>query len=208
MSTHTSTKKGRDFRRVVTEEHESLVRFAELLKLRSLSLSTQAEYMRYVRKLGRRMKCDPAGLEESQVRAHLLHLKEAHHYSPSSMRTAVSAMRGFYGRLLGHDWKLFDLVRSPEAWWTFNAARFVLPRSDDSARVAWAESRPSVETIRATVVPVLLEILTTTDDEDLAEATMPALASFDQVGRNAEAILDVDLPIDVGDLLAAVDAEI
>jgi hypothetical protein len=46
MSTHTSTKKGRDFRRVVTEEYESLVRFAELLKLRSLSLSTQADVAR------------------------------------------------------------------------------------------------------------------------------------------------------------------
>jgi len=114
MSTHTSTKKGRDFRRVVTEEYESLGRFADLLKLRSLSIATQAEYMRYVRKLAGRMKCDPALLDESQVRAHLLHLKSAYHYSPSSMRTAVSAMRGFYGKLLGQDWKLFDLVRCPD----------------------------------------------------------------------------------------------
>lgn len=31
------------------------------------------------------------------------------------MRTAVSAMRAFYGLHLGRDWKLFDLVRSPSA---------------------------------------------------------------------------------------------
>lgn len=41
--------------------------------------------------------------------------QDERHYSPSSMRTAVSAMRAFYGLHLGRDWKLFDLVRSPSA---------------------------------------------------------------------------------------------
>jgi site-specific recombinase XerD len=85
------------------------------LRLRSLAAATQAEYLRFVRKLATRHGGDPAALEESQVRAHLLHLKDAHHYSPSSMRTAVAAMRAYYGRHLGRDWKLFDLVRSPSA---------------------------------------------------------------------------------------------
>jgi hypothetical protein len=49
------------------------------------------------------------------VRAHLLHLKDEHHYSPSSMRTAVAAMRAYYGLHPGRDSKLFDLVRSPSA---------------------------------------------------------------------------------------------
>jgi site-specific recombinase XerD len=31
------------------------------------------------------------------------------------MRTAVAAMRAYYGLHLGRDWKLFDLVRSPSA---------------------------------------------------------------------------------------------
>lgn len=93
---------------------DSLVRFADLLKLRSLAVSTQAEYLRYVRKLASRVGRDPADLDEAQVRAHLLHLKDAHHYSPSSMRTAVAAMRAYYGLHLGRDWKLFDLVRSPD----------------------------------------------------------------------------------------------
>jgi integrase len=31
------------------------------------------------------------------------------------MRTACAAMRAFYGLHLGHEWKLFDLVRSPDA---------------------------------------------------------------------------------------------
>ncbi len=114
MSSHKSTKTGGAAPAVLPSDPESLVRFAELLKLRSLALSTQAEYLRYVRKLAARVRRDPAGLEEAEVRAHLLHLKEAHAYSPSSMRTAVAAMRAYYGLHLGHEWKLFDLVRSPD----------------------------------------------------------------------------------------------
>ena len=111
---NTSTRKGRNFRCVATEPYQSLTRFADMLKLRSLSDSTRHEYSRYVRKLAERVKRDPATLDEAELRAHLLRLKTEHHYSPSTMRTAVCAMRNFYGHLLGHDWKLFDLVRSPD----------------------------------------------------------------------------------------------
>jgi site-specific recombinase XerD len=113
MSSHKSTAKGCAAKAALADP-ESLVRFADLLKLRSLAASTQAEYLRYVRKLAARVGRDPADLDEAQVRAHLLHLKDAHHYSPSSMRAAVAAMRAYYGLHLGHDWKLFDLVRSPD----------------------------------------------------------------------------------------------
>lgn len=113
MSTHKTTVKGHG-NQVVAPDPESLVRFAELLKLRSLAYSTQAEYLRYIRKLAVKVKRDPSDLDEAQVRAHLLYLKDAHQYSASSMRTAVAAMRCYYGLLLGRDWKLFDLVRSPD----------------------------------------------------------------------------------------------
>jgi len=88
---------------VVATDSISLVRFAELLKLRSLAASTQSEYLRYVRKLAARVKRDPCELDETQVRAHLLHLKDAQKYSPSSMRAVVAAMRCYYGLHLGHD---------------------------------------------------------------------------------------------------------
>jgi hypothetical protein len=58
MSSHTSTKKGAI--KPVVAGYESLVRFAELLKLRTLAASTQAEYLRYLRKLAARVKRDPA----------------------------------------------------------------------------------------------------------------------------------------------------
>ncbi|MBK8478320.1 MAG: tyrosine-type recombinase/integrase [Opitutaceae bacterium] len=108
---NTSTK--RDRVRTPSQDCETLVRFAELLKLRGLAQSTQDEYLRFARKLLERLDCDPTAVTELQLRAHLLRLKEEHSYSPSSMRTAVAAMRALFGLHLGHDWKLFDLVRAP-----------------------------------------------------------------------------------------------
>lgn len=113
MSKHKSTKRG-STRAPIVPDCESLVRFAESLKLRGLSDGTQEQYLRYIRKLSARLGgADPATLDEVALRAHLLHLKEAHQYSPSSMRSAVAAMRAFFGMHLGRDWRLFDLVRAP-----------------------------------------------------------------------------------------------
>jgi integrase len=114
MPSHKSTKKGSAAPAVLPTDPESLVRFADTLQLRSLAPTTRIEYVRYVRKLGQRAGVDPVGLDEAHVREHLLHLKIDHDYSPSSMRTACAALSAFYGLHLGHDWKLFDLVRSPD----------------------------------------------------------------------------------------------
>jgi integrase/recombinase XerD len=112
-SAHASTLRGT--KKKHAPDAESVARFIETLKLRSLAPATQEEYLRFVRKLAARHGGDPAGLDEAAVRAHLLRLKDDHHYSASSMRTAVAAMRAYYGLHLGRDWKLFDLVRSPSA---------------------------------------------------------------------------------------------
>lgn len=114
MSTHKSTKGKRGGHIVLPTDHQSLVRFADLLQLRSLAYSTRAEYLRYVRRLGVHAKADPATLSEEQVRAHILKLKTEHAYSSSSMRTAVAAFSAFYNLHLGNAWKLFGLVRSPD----------------------------------------------------------------------------------------------
>lgn len=112
-SVHASTRRGT--KKIHAPDCESVARFADTMRLRSLAATTQTEYLRFVRKLTAHIQGDPATLGEAQVRAYLLHLKDAQHYSPSSMRTAVAAMRAFYGLHLGRDWKLFDLVRSPSA---------------------------------------------------------------------------------------------
>ena len=94
--------------------YDSLRLLEEALTLRSLARSTREEYHRYVRKLGERARCDPAALDEVQVRAHLLRLKEVQRYSASSMRSACAALQFFFHHVVGRDWKLFDLVRCPD----------------------------------------------------------------------------------------------
>jgi len=101
--------------KAVPTENDSLIRFAELLQLRSLAEGTQKMYLNFMRKLGARVGTDPATMKEEQAREYLLYLKNKLGYSPSSMRTAAASMRAFYGLMLGHDWRLFEVVRSPDA---------------------------------------------------------------------------------------------
>ncbi len=110
MPNNKSTRRGRSGAPLVPDS-ATLVRFAETLKLRGLAAATQSEYVRFARKLLERVKCPPEAVTEEQLRGHLLALKQEHGYSPSSMRTAVAAMRALFGTHLGRDWKLFDLVR-------------------------------------------------------------------------------------------------
>ena len=112
MPSNKSTTRGRQGEPLVPDS-PTLLRFAETLKLRGLAKATQEEYLRFARRLLERLHCAPEAVTEEQLRAHLLALKEEHQYSPSSMRTAVAAMRSLFGRHLGRDWKLFDLVRAP-----------------------------------------------------------------------------------------------
>ena len=114
MTNHKSTaKKAKAAPTVRASDPDSLVRFADLLKLRHRSRATQEEYMRYVRRLADRKKCDPAVLDEPQVREHLLYLRDACGHSPSTIRTAAAAFTAFYRLHLNRDWRLFDLVRAP-----------------------------------------------------------------------------------------------
>lgn len=113
MSNKSTKKKAKAVSPVFASDPDSLVRFADLLKLRSLAVSTQEEYARFVRRLGARAKRDPAELDEAQVRAHLLYLRDDCGRSPSTIRTAAAAFSAFYRLHLGRDWRLFDLVRTP-----------------------------------------------------------------------------------------------
>ena len=94
--------------------YPSLTRLAEALSLRSLAKRTVEDYLRYLRKLGSWAQADPACLDEARVRQHLLHLKGERRYSASSMRCACAAITFFYRHVVGVEWRLFDLVRSPE----------------------------------------------------------------------------------------------
>ena len=64
-STHASTLRGGATKKNHAPDAESLVRFAETMKLRSLAAATQEEYLRFVRKVATRHGGDPAALEEA-----------------------------------------------------------------------------------------------------------------------------------------------
>ena len=68
MSTHKTTARGQAAT-ATRPDHDSVARFVELLKLRTLAASTQAEYLRYIRKLATRAGRDTAALDEPAVRA-------------------------------------------------------------------------------------------------------------------------------------------
>ena len=114
MSQNQTTKKTAGAPVPGVYHYDSLRRLDEALSLRSMAKATREEYRRYVRKLAERVSRDPAELDEVQVRAHLLHLKERQAYSASTMRSACAALRFFYHHVAGRDWKLFDLVRCPD----------------------------------------------------------------------------------------------
>jgi integrase len=99
---------------VLPSDPQSLKDFAELLRLRSLADSTQAEYLRNVRRLSSQTARDPVTLTEPDLRAYVLKLKDESQLSPSSMRTAAAALEAFYIHHLGHTWALFSLLRCPD----------------------------------------------------------------------------------------------
>jgi integrase/recombinase XerD len=94
--------------------YPSIAKLSEDLCLRSLSSRTRGEYVRYIGKLALHCGKDPALLQEHEGRAYLLYLKEQKRYAPSSMRIATAALRFFYNAVLGHNWQLFALVRTPD----------------------------------------------------------------------------------------------
>ncbi len=99
---------------LLPSDPKSLAAFAELLKLRSLSESTQKEYLRNIRRLAAQTSRDPAILLESDLRAYIIKLKDESHYAASTLRTAVAAFHTFYNLHLGHQWTLFSLIRCPD----------------------------------------------------------------------------------------------
>jgi site-specific recombinase XerD len=114
MSSNKTTRKSAGAPAPRVFQYDSLRLLDEALTLRSLAAATREEYHRYVRKLGERAQCDPAALDEAQVRAHLLRMKEVQRYSASTMRSGCAALQFFFHHVAGREWKLFDLVRCPD----------------------------------------------------------------------------------------------
>ena len=71
------------------------------LKLRNLRPSTQATYLRCVRKLAEHYMRSPDTLTEDEVRGFLLYLLEERKIGPSMQKVYVAALKFLYGTTLG-----------------------------------------------------------------------------------------------------------
>ncbi len=92
---------------------DDLSAFDATMRLRGLADATRAEYLRYLVRLGRYAGVHPAGLEEVEVRAHLLDLLGRRRYAAATIRIVHGALRLFYRVHLGRDWRLLGVVRAP-----------------------------------------------------------------------------------------------
>jgi site-specific recombinase XerD len=76
-------------------------RLIEEIELRGFSPHTKNCYVRWVADLARFRYASPDQITDEQVREYLLHLLHQRRLSPSSLIVAVSALRFFYGRVIG-----------------------------------------------------------------------------------------------------------
>ncbi len=85
-------------------------RLGEDMRLRDFSERTQGGYALAVKLFLRWADTEPDQLEEAQIRAYVLYLRQKGQ-APSSINIAVCALRFFVTYTLQRDWGVFDLLR-------------------------------------------------------------------------------------------------
>ena len=85
-------------------------RMREDMQLRDFSERTRGAYELAVKLFLRWAECEPEALDEAQVRAYVLHLREKGQ-SPSTINIAVCGMRFFFTYTVPRDWRVFELLR-------------------------------------------------------------------------------------------------
>jgi site-specific recombinase XerD len=90
-------------------------KFIEDMQLRGLAPKTQTAYVNAVRDLAAYFGKSPDAIDEVELRAYFLYLKNGRKVSPSAFRVALCAIKLFYERTLRREWTIFDLVRPVKA---------------------------------------------------------------------------------------------
>lgn len=89
--------------------HSSITKFQQFVELKDFKPPTRKEYVRYVRRMAEHFQCDPAALDQEQLRAYFLFLRQVKKFSGSAMSIAKAALQLFFREHLGHrDWKVFS----------------------------------------------------------------------------------------------------
>jgi integrase/recombinase XerD len=95
------------------ELDEYLDRMLQDLQLRSMSLDTQDNYVRAVRKLSEHFTKPPDSITEEELREYFLYLRNERHFSFSASNLALCGIKFFYTHTLKRDWPTLEFVRAP-----------------------------------------------------------------------------------------------
>jgi len=95
--------------------HPSILQFKQLVELKDYRLPTKKEYVRYLWKLAEHFDCDPASLNENQLRQYFLFLRQEMQVSASVMKGAKWALRCYYRECVKvTGWTVFEDLRVAE----------------------------------------------------------------------------------------------
>lgn len=86
-------------------------RMSEDLKLTGKSERTQTAYLRAVRQLSDFAKKSPTAVNEQEVRAFFLYLKDDCQFAYGSLRVALSGVKFFFLHTCKRDWEIFRMLK-------------------------------------------------------------------------------------------------
>jgi len=89
-------------------------RMIEDMQLRNLALNTQISYIQQVSCFARHFGKSPAELGEEEIRAYQVYLTSEKKLAPSSIHTAVAAVRFLYRVTLKKEWAFEDVLPLPK----------------------------------------------------------------------------------------------
>ena len=89
-------------------------RMTEDMQVRNLSPLTQALYLQQVSRFARKFGKSPQALGPEEIRAYQVYLTNEAKLAPSSIRTAVAALRFLYKVTLKRDWRPEEIIPAPK----------------------------------------------------------------------------------------------
>ena len=89
-------------------------RFIEDMQVRNMSPLTQKSYVQQVSLFARHFNTSPIQLGPEEIRSYQLYLTNEKKSAPSSITVAVAALRFLYGTTLHKDWRLEEVLPSPQ----------------------------------------------------------------------------------------------
>ena len=89
-------------------------RMLEDMQVRNFSAHTQAAYVQQVTQFARHFRQSPEALGPEEIRAYQVYLTTEKQLAPSSILTAVAALRFLYSGTLKREWRVVDLIPAPK----------------------------------------------------------------------------------------------